>query len=202
MEPAPSGNCNPDSADRYSRLHRFEVPPSPPFATPETPLRSRIARIIRQIDDRTTAFWTPDAVHRRISVNRSNGPDTIPARPSGFDNRTHQLTIIPKHTNNSRPDTHATSFFNPAFDIHLPWLDYRPKCYQHSDFATAGKLTDNRQQRNPFHFLPAKPDTRPYNPAFDLHPTRPFPRTITQQTHTCFSVATYVPGFAQNKRPP
>jgi len=165
-------------------------------------MRSRIARIISQIDNHTTAFWTPDAVHRRISVNRSNGPDTIHARPYGLDNRTHNLTTIPKHTNNSRSDMHATSFFNPAFDIHLPWVDYQPYCYQHSDFTIDRKFTDHRQQRNPFHFLPAKPDTRYYNSAFDLHPTQPVTPTKTQQHHTCLSVATYVPGFAQNKRPP
>jgi len=176
-------------------------PLSHPVATP-APMRSRIERMISQLDDSTTALWMPNALHQSIYANQSNGPDTIPACPPELDNRTHSLTASPKYTNNSRPDTPATSFFNPAFDIHLTWFDHRTQCYQHSDFDISHMLTDHRQQHHQHHSLLANYDTQPYNPAFDLHPTRPGPCTKTQQHHPCFSVATYVPGLAQNKRPP
>jgi len=158
---------------------------------------SRIERLIRQIDE-STALWTPHAVHRRLKVKQSNEPDNH----SAPDNHTHYLTIISKYPNNPRPDPHATSFFNPAFDIHLMWVNYWTQCHQNSDFNMYRMSTDHRQQRHQNHSLHANSDTRPYNPAFDLHPTRPTPRMKTMQHHTRCSAATYVPGLAQNKRPP
>ncbi len=89
------------------------------FATPSMPMRSRITRIINQMDDSTIALWTPNAVHRRLYVNRSNGPDTTPAHPTELDNRTHYSATIPKYTDNPRPTTHATTFLTRRFTFIL-----------------------------------------------------------------------------------
>jgi len=200
----------------------LKCPLLPTVAT-TAPMHSRIERIISQIDDRTTALWTPHAIHRRIYVNRSNGPDTIPARPPEPDIRSQYETAIPKHTDNLRPGKPTTSFFNPAFDIHLPWFDHwkrtltdhRQHWHQHHSllanhvtrpynpaFDIHLMMTDHCQHRHSYQSLRAHHDTRHYNPALDIHPTWPVHRPKHPQNHTCFSVASYVPGLAQNKRPP
>jgi len=173
----------------------------PKLASPSTLMRSRIEHIISQINS-SNALWMPNAVHQRpySYANQSNGLDTT-VRPSELDNCTHFSALITQHPDNPHPAKPATRFFNPAFDIHLTWLD-PTQCYQHSAFDIYRTLTAHRQQRHQHHPISPNYATRPYNPAYDIHLTRTVPHQTTQQNQTHFSVATYVPGLAQNKRPP
>jgi len=158
------------------------TPPAPieteATVTTFPPLRTRIERLLSNSPISNAVLWMPDIVYRRVP-NRSPELDL----PCSSNPPRAPCTLHPGHPlDNNLQRTQYDHNYNPAFDIHL--------------------LTVHRQQCHQHHSLLTNHDPRPYNPAFDIHPTRPVHRQQPKQNHTRFSVATYVPGLAQNKRPP
>jgi len=178
--------------------------------TPSLLMSTRIERMISNLPVRNAALWMPDIVYRRVTRDRSPemdfpGSSNPPGAPSTFHLDYPLTNNLPRDNSN----------YNPDLDIHLPLPDHRQHCHQ-NHFLSANHatrpynpafdihlmMTDYCQHRHLHHSLRAHHATRPYNPALDIHPTWTVHRPKHPQNHTCFSVASYVPGLAQNKRPP
>jgi len=179
--------------------------------TPLLLMSTRIERMISNSPVTNAAHWMPDIVYRRVS-NRStelDHPDS--SNPPGAPSTFH----LGYPSDNTLPRDNLDSNYNPDLDIHLPLTDYRQHCHLHH-FRTANHdtrpynpafdihllMNDYCERRHLYHFLRAHHATRLYHSALDVHSAWPVHRPKHPQHRTCFSAASYVPGLAQNKRPP
>jgi len=190
------------------------TPPEPTAteATPSLPLRSRIERLLSNLLLSNPVLWMPDTVYRRVTRNQLTELDL----PCSSNPPSAPYTLHLGHpSDNNLPHNNYDSHYNPAYDIHLPLTDHHQQCHPHhfllANHATRPynpafdihlMMTDHCQHHHLHHSLCAHHTTRPYNPALDIHPTWLVHRLTPPQNHTCFTVASYVPGLAQNKRPP
>jgi len=176
--PAPPDDGAPFSPSEPSQR---PLPTAP--ATPVMPIRSRMERLLNNIQDNPIAPWMPDAVYRRNVLHLSGEQDLFPAHHTERDTSTlYVLENIPLHHNNPIVASYATSLYNPALDIHPTKSGYH-------------------QKRPPHHLTQTTYITSPYNPALDIHPTTTDQHMKCHQPHTRLPLAPPVKVCAQHKRP-
>ncbi len=148
--------------------------------------------------------WIPQALHRRHTLHPTKEQSQLPTQPSDCKPGIFPLlaNAMPS-ANNTPAANHDIVSGNPAPTTHFWWLaTCQHHHHQHSihlPWATNRMALDHSMQH---HSLLAANATRPYNPAFDIHPMMVNHHQTSHQLHTQLPVATNVPGFAQNKWPP
>ncbi len=126
--------------------------------------------------------WIPQALHRRHTQHLTKEQSQLPAHPSESNHDIVSGTL--------------------ALTTHFWWMEICQHHHQHSihlPWATNCMALHHSLQH---HSLLAANATRPYNPAFDIHPMMVTHHQASHQLHTHLPVATHVPVFVQNKRPP